>query len=278
MRVLMYILSALPYEFQHKEKCSRLVLLWRLLHVSLLTIFIVWISILRFQRYHEVLYNKNDTFSNIMDMVSYSSLIIVQSIVYWENTWKAYQYKRIFTNFELLRYKFKYELKSKINMARIRLYSILLYTLLMVYMIIILFIVFIRYIKSLNGVRLILLQYGDIILKLKIIEFTIFAVIVMSIQMDLNNFMLTYRQELLKSKYIEWKEKRKILEKFYILQDIHNILMTTVSYIEEYCYGSLPGLILKMFFEFTITAYWIYFSFYFKYPLLFQSCKICLLI
>ncbi|KAM7357792.1 gustatory receptor 98a [Cochliomyia hominivorax] len=271
IRWLMYILGALPYEFQHKQNCSLSILAWRLLHLTLLVIFTIWISILRFERFHEVLYKRNDKFSNGMDMISYATLLIVQGIIYWETTWKAYRYKIIFKQFELLCHKFKYELKYPINLSRIRLFSILLYTLLMVYMIIILFIILIRYIKVLNGFRLILLQYGDTILKLKFIEFTLFAAIVMAIQTDLNNFMVIYIHEIQKNKFNDAEFKTKIYEKIYILQDIHNILMTTVSGIEDYFCWSLPGLILKMFIEFTITAYWIYFSFDFKIPVLFQS-------
>lgn len=212
-----------------------------------------------------------------MDMLSYSTLIIVQLIVYWENTWKAYRYKEIFDNFELIRNKFKCELKSPIDMGRIRLYAMLLYTLLGVYLIIVFFIILIRYVKSLNGFRLILLQYGDTILKLKLIEFTIFAGIVMAFQMELNNYLLRYMNEIRKSQIYEWPAKEKLFERFYILQDIHNILMVNIRHIEDYSCWSLPALMLKMFFEFTITAYWIYFSLDYKIPAVFQSCMFVLL-
>lgn len=273
MRLLMYIFGALPYEFQYEIKISPLVLLWRFIHLILVTFFVIWISVLRFRRFHEVLYEKNDMFSNVMDMISYATLIILHAIIYWENTWKAYKYKFIFENVELIRNKFKVEFKRLIDIGRIRLYAVLLYNLFTMYMIVVMFNIFIRYIKSLNGFRLILLQYGDTILKFKLIEFSIFAAIVVALQEELNNYLKHFMNEIQKSQNLKWSLKRKVFKQFYVLQEIHNILITTVRYIEEYCYWSLPGLILKMFFEFTITAYWIYFSFDFKIPALFTSCK-----
>ncbi|XP_023295657.2 putative gustatory receptor 98a [Lucilia cuprina] len=271
IRLLMFMIGALPYEFKHEQKCSWFKLIWRLIHFTLLAIFLVWISVLRFLSFHEVLYKENDVFSISMDMISYSSLIIIHVIIYWENTWKAWRYKEIFDNFELLRRKFKCEFQRSIDLGRIRLYAVLLYALLAVYMIIVLFIIFIRYIKSLNGFRLILLQYGDTILKLKLIEFSIFGAIVVVFEMELNCFLVHYIKEIRRCQFADWPVKRKLVEKLYILQDLHNILIVNVRYIEEYCCWSLPGLFLKMFFEFIITAYWIYFSYDFNIPAIFQS-------
>ncbi|KNC26295.1 hypothetical protein FF38_01172 [Lucilia cuprina] len=240
IRLLMFMIIALPYEFKHEQKCSWFKLIWRLIHFTLLAIFLVWISVLRFLSFHEVLYKENDVFSISMDMISYSSLIIIHVIIYWENTWKAWRYKEIFDNFELLRRKFKCEFQRSIDLGRIRLYAVLLYALLAVYMIIVLFIIFIRYIKSLNGFRLILLQYGDTILKLKLIEFSIFGAIVVVFEMELNCFLVHYIKEIRRCQFADWPVKRKLVEKLYILQDLHNILIVNVRYIEEYCCWSLP--------------------------------------
>ena len=273
MRFLMYFTGAIPFEFEHERNCSTLLLIWRFVHMALIAAFIGMLSVMRFLRYHEVFYKRSDMFSNGMDMLTYSTLVIIQTIIYIENTWKAYSYKIIFQNLEIIRYKFENDLKSVMNLARIRLYALLLYTLLTIYMIIIGFVIWIRYIKSLNGFRLLITQYGDTILKLKLIEFSIFAVTIQSVQMDLNSYIEQYIHELRRSLILDWHGKRKLYEKFYIIKDIHNILTMTISSIEDFCFWSLPGLILKMFTEFTITAYWIYFSYDLKIPTLFQSCK-----
>lgn len=241
--------------------------------MTLIAAFIGMLSVMRFLSYHEVFYKSSDVFSNGMDMLTYSTLIIIQTIIYIENTWKAYGYKVIFQNFEIIRYKFENDLKCIMNLARIRLYALLLYALLTIYMITIGFVIWIRYIKSLNGFRLMTTQYGDTILKLKLIEFSIFTATMLSIQMDLNAYIEQYTHDLRRSLIFDWYAKRKLYEKFYVIKDIHSILIMTISSIEESCFWSLPGLIIKMFFDFTITAYWIYFSYDLKIPKLFQSCK-----
>lgn len=274
MRFLMYFSGALPFEFKHEQNLSTLLLIWRFIHMILIASFIGALSILRLQRYHEVFYKRTDIFSNGMDMITYSSLVIIQTIIYIENTWKAYCYNDIFYNFEIIRHKFENELKSTINLARIRLCSLLLYTLLTIYLIIIGFIIWIRYTKSLNGFRLLLTQYGDTILKLKLIEFSICTTTILSIQIDLNAYIGLYVQDIKRSLILDWYAKRDLYEKFYIVKDIHSILIMTIHRIEEYCFWSLPGLILKMFFDFTITAYWIYFSYDIKITTIFRSCKL----
>lgn len=278
MRLLMYASGALPYQFNEyrKQKSKTKQILWRITHQMMVTMFVGWLSVLRFQRFHEVLYKESDLFSIGMDSMGYATLLIIHLIVYWENTWKAFHYFDIFSNFEQIRRKFDLLLKCKMTTSRLYLYATLIYCLLGFNVILTCIVILIRYIKSLNAVRLLLSQYSEFILKLKLTEYMLFLIIIMTMQMHLNAITHRYmNNDIANMEFMPEgaQTKMDILETFGVLQDIHRLLVANVNHIEDYFAWSLPMLLLKMLSETILTSYWIYFSVDFEISAYFQMSK-----
>ncbi|XP_019894303.2 putative gustatory receptor 98a [Musca domestica] len=168
--------------------------------------------------------------------------------------------------------KFQLNLKFKLNISRLHLYTVVLYSMLALNITITFFVIYLRYIKSLNAIRLLLAQYSEFILKLKLTEYALFLVIIIVIQLHLNVFTKHYvRHTIPRLKCMpEGREQDEILHVIGILQDIHYLLISNVNNLEHYFAWSLPMLILKMFSEIVLTSYWIYFSVDFKINLYFQ--------
>ncbi|XP_058983492.1 putative gustatory receptor 98a [Musca domestica] len=262
----MHICNALPWQFDELNSIdhnglSCNIICWRLLHQLLVILLVGWLSMLRINHFEDVYYEKTDIFSIGMDAISYGILTAIHLIVYWENTWKALTYVELFKNFETILQKFRLYLKFEVNTTYLFLYVALLYSMLTLNILITFFVIYLRYLKSLNAIRLLLEQYSETILKFKLLEYALFLVIIVTIQRHLNAFAAHYlRTTVLRLRTMpEGKEQTDILNIIGILQDIHNLLVTNVNHIENYFNWSLPMLILRMFTEIVLTSYWMYY-------------------
>ncbi|XP_053946046.1 putative gustatory receptor 98a [Anastrepha ludens] len=223
------------------------------LHIIAIFSLVVYLIHGHLKNVRESIYNSDDTFTIALDSLGFSTLVMVQLIVYLESSWKVEMYHKIFNKFEQMRILLLEKFAIQFDYSRLKFYIRLLQIHFTINMILIICFVVVTFPPN---VDLLLSMYAELVLKVKMFEFMFFVVVFMVMIFDV------CRAARLQCRFVEMMQfassaqRQECLMGFVALQDLHALLWENVQVLTNYFEWSSPGIFAKQLIDLTLLAYW----------------------
>lgn len=224
--------------------------------VSLL-IYLAFILHWRFSFNYGVVYNRNDHFSRAIDLLNFVTLTIAHLAVAMELIWTD-RTDQIEQQLERMRYLLRVQFGHKVNIVRVCRYCKAICWLWLTCCLVQLLMTIYNNLTTNMSRLLVYAFYSEVVLMLRLSEFSVFAVLILAFYMELAEVSCRLMLELDKTRYEVWSLRCLSLERLYALQHLHGLLWSTVRLIERNFALSLIIVLLKYFVDISVLPYWMF--------------------
>lgn len=233
----------------------------RLLYTVSLLSYLVFILHWRFSFNYGVVYNRNDSFSRVVDLLNFVTLTAAHLVVAMELIWRD-RSEQIEQQLERVRYVLRVQFGQKVNMLRVHRYCRIINSILLICCLMLLLMTIYNNLVTNMSRLLVYAFYSEVILLLRLSEFSVFAVLILVFYMELTEVSRRLILELDKTRYEVWSLRRLSLERLYVLQHLLGLLWNTVRLIERNFALSLIVVLLKYFVDISVLPYWMFINNY----------------
>ncbi|XP_053952986.1 putative gustatory receptor 98a [Anastrepha ludens] len=223
------------------------------LHITAIFSLVVYLIHGHLKNVRESIYNSDDIFTIVLESLGFSTLVMVQLIVYLESSWKVEMYHKIFNKFEQMRILLLEKFAIQFDCSRLKFYIRLLQIHFTINMILILCFVVVTFPPN---VDLLLSMYAELVLKVKMFEFMFFIVVFMVMIFDVCRAARLQCRLLEMMQFATRAQRQECLMGFVALQDLHALLWENVQVLTNYFEWSSPGIFAKQLIDLTLLAYW----------------------
>ncbi|EDW14975.1 uncharacterized protein Dmoj_GI24562 [Drosophila mojavensis] len=237
------------------------VLQLRLLYTVSLLSYLVFILHWRFSFNYGVVYNRNDSFSRVVDLLNFVTLTAAHLAVAMELIWRD-RSEQIEQQLERVRYVLRVQFGQKVNMLRVHRYCRSINSILLICCLMLLLMTIYNNLVTNMSRLLVYAFYSEVILLLRLSEFSVFAVLILVFYMELTEVSRRLILELDKTRYEVSSLRRLSLERLYVLQHLLGLLWNTVRLIERNFALSLIVVLLKYFVDISVLPYWMFINNY----------------
>ncbi|TDG42564.1 hypothetical protein AWZ03_011003 [Drosophila navojoa] len=229
----------------------------RLLYTVSLLSYLAFVLHWRFSFNYGVVYNRNDNFSRAVDLLNFVTLTAAHLVVAMELIWQD-RSEQIEQQLERVRYVLRVQFGQKVNMLRVHRYCRIINSILLTCCLALLLMTIYNNLATNMSRLLVYAFYSEVILLLRLSEFSVFAVLILVFYMELTEVSCRLILELDKTRFEVWSLRRLSLELLYVLQHLHGLLWNTVRLIERNFAVSLIVVLLKYFVDISVLPYWMF--------------------